>query len=204
MLISLSKDFGQVTIPSFEGEIKMLPFSLAMLNAIPDMFKELVNQMIAKLPYKYGTAYLTIDGRLVEKNTSHRRGGPHIDGNYIPEMCGWGGSGTGGTQGWKVGEGGRALSTREHRLSYDHKAGGMLIASTHAACKGWHGVYPGKAGIGGDCSDIFCLDDGFILEANKLYYGTSQFIHESLPVTENVHRTLARITLPLNYPYLYE
>lgn len=34
------------------------------------------------------------------------------------------------------------------------------------------------------------------LESNTLYWGNSTFIHESLPVEEDVKRQLIRITLP--------
>ena len=70
-----------------------------------------------------------------------------------------------------------------------NKNGGMLIASTYPACKGWVGEFEGESYIGGDCSKIN-LNEGFILKPNKCYYGTSQFIHESLPINESIHRVL--------------
>jgi hypothetical protein len=39
-----------------------------------------------------------------------------------------------------------------------------------------------------------------MLEPNVVYYGNSQFLHESLPIDETVHRVVARITLPIDYP----
>ncbi len=36
-----------------------------------------------------------------------------------------------------------------------------------------------------------------------VYYGNSQWIHESLPINDSVHRNLVRITLPTDYPFVY-
>jgi len=200
MIKSISKKLIEVSFPSFEGEIKMLPFNLSDLSSIPKQFLELVMSMINFLPVKEGIAYLTVDGKMIPAGSSHRRGGAHIDGNYIPEMCGWGSSGTGGN-GWKVGENGRALDSDTHKLSYNNPDGGMLIVSDYAGCKGWNGAFNGEPGIGGDCRHIE-LDKGFILEPNTVYYGSSQFIHESLPLEKEVYRTMIRITLPLDYPII--
>jgi hypothetical protein len=194
MITSISQKLYEVQIPEYIGEIKMMPFSLETLAEIPQPFNSMVVKMIEFLPIKQGTAYLTVDGKIVEKGKSHRRGGKHIDGNYIPETLSWGG-------GWKVGEGGRILSSDHHKLSYENETGGMLIASTYPACKGWNGVFEGKPYIGGDCSRIE-VEEGFMLEPNVVYYGNSQFLHESLPIDVTTHRVVARITLPIDYPVL--
>lgn len=117
MITSISKELQLVSIPSHDGEIKMLPFDLSNLNEIPDKFKSLVSKMIEFLPNKSGIAYLTVDGKLVEKSKTHRRGGTHIDGNYV-KLNSWG---KGGGNGWKVGEGGAKLNSEEHKLSYQNK-----------------------------------------------------------------------------------
>lgn len=200
MIHSISKELGPIEIPNHNGKIKMLPFDLSNILDVPDKFKSVVEKMISYLPIKEGIAYLTVDSKTVEKGKSHRRGGPHIDGNYLPEEK-WGSQG--GGNGWKVGEGGRSLSTKEHELSYKNKTGGMLIASDYPACIGWNGIFHGESGIGGDCSNVQGLTNGFKLKANTLYYGNSQFIHESLPIDKTTHRNLIRITLPINYPVIH-
>jgi len=197
MITSISKELYPVSIPQHTGEIKMLPFDLSNLESVPSKFKSLVNKMIEFLPIKQGIAYLTIDGKLIEKGKTHRRGGPHTDGNYLQE----GDWNRGDTGGWKVGGDGRALTPEEHKLSYESKTGGMIIASDYPACKGWNGIFNGKPNTGGDCSHIK-LNEGFMLKPNTVYYGNSQWVHESLPISENVHRTLVRITLPKEYPML--
>jgi hypothetical protein len=77
----------------------------------------------------------------------------------------------------------------------------MLIASTYPACKGWNGIFEGNPYVGGDCSRIK-VGEGFMLEPNMVYYGNSQFLHESLPIDKTTHRVVAMITLPIDYPVL--
>jgi len=200
MIQSISKELCAVEIPRHEGQFKMMPFELSDLLTVPEKFRDLVGKMIESLPIKKGISFLTVDCREIQAGNSHRRGGAHIDGNYIPENSvkgNWGGG-----NGWKVGEGGRVLSSEHHKLSYESETGGMLIVSDYAACKGWNGDFEGKPYVGGDCTRVK-LDEGFILKPNVVYYGNSQFIHESLPISENVFRHLVRITLPIDYPQLF-
>jgi hypothetical protein len=196
-----SKSFAMDTI-SLEGineKIGMVPFDMATLAGVPDRLKSVIQKIIGGLPKLEGKAFLTVHTKDIEPNTTHRRGGAHIDGNYI-ESLSWC---TTGGNGWKVGGDGLHITPEEHILSYETKTGGMLIVSDYPACAGWNGEFKTKAKEGGDCSHLN-LDpkDGFIMEPNRVYYGTSQFIHESLPISEKVTRTLIRITLPANYPYL--
>ena len=73
----------------------------------------------------------------------------------------------------------------------------MLIVSSYEACKGWNGDYEGQPNQGGDCSHLdLSKMESFILKKNNLYWGNSTFIHESLPLEEDVKRQLIRITLP--------
>lgn len=176
----------------------MLPFMLNDLKSLPEEFRQTVSNLIKNLSNNTGEAFLTIHGKFVEKYKTLRRGLPHIDGNFIKETSKWG---QGGGNGWKVGENGPAVTTNEHKISYRSKTGGMLIASNYSSCMGWNGNYKGKPNVGGDCSHIE-LGKGFMLKANKVYYGNSQFIHESLPVCKDVFRIMYRITLPMDYKLL--
>ena len=197
MIKSISKELNSIQVPFYNGEVSMIPFNLSDLTTLPAEFRETAKEMVKNLPNKIGEAYLTVHGKFVKKSKTLRRGAPHIDGNYIKELCGWG---SGGGNGWKVGEDGNSLTSKEHKLSYESTKGGMLIASNYSACKGWNGVFNDKAGIGGDCSHLE-LNEGFMLEANKVYYGNSQFVHESLPLDKDVHRVMYRITLPIDHEY---
>ena len=195
MISSISKELNAISLPLYNGEVSMIPFELSDLTALPNELIKTVKEMIEHLPSKVGESYLTVHGKFVKKSKTLRRGAPHIDGNYIKEICDWG---QGGGNGWKVGENGVSLTSEYHKLSYQNKKGGMLMASNYSACMGWNGDYEGEAREGGDCSHID-LKNGFMLKANTVYYGSSQFIHESLPLSEDVFRVLFRITLPIDY-----
>jgi hypothetical protein len=199
MIHSIAKPLNKISIPYFKGEVSMLPFDLSNLDTLPEQFRGTAKEMIKNFPNKTGTAFLTVHGKFVKKAKTLRRGAPHIDGNYMPQVSEWGNTGTGG---WKVGENGAKLSSEEHTLSYENKNGGMLIASNYSACKGWTGKFKGSAKEGGDCSHIK-LNEGFMLDANKVYYGNSQFIHESLPLDKDIFRVLFRITLPMEHSPLF-
>jgi hypothetical protein len=197
MITSISKELNSIEIPFFKGEVSMLAFDLSDLKTLPIEFRDTAKQMVKNLPNQFGQAFLTVHGAFVKKYKTLRRGAPHIDGNYLKEVSSWG---SGGGNGWKVGENGVKLTSKEHAVSYESKKGGMLIASNYSACKGWHGIFNDKAKEGGDCSHLK-LNDGFMLDANKVYYGNSQFIHESLPLDKDIHRVMYRITLPINHEF---
>lgn len=199
MLFSASKKVGPLSVPFFLGEIKMLPFNvLDIYNSdIPKNLQPAVEAMCSRLPDKEITAYLTVDGREIDAGKSHRRGGVHIDGNYLADLCGWGG--TPGS-GWKVGGDGRELTKEQHDRSYKTLTGGIILASSRFGAKGWNGCVPGEARAGGDCSHLnLSRFKEFNLQPNTVYMGTSQWLHESVPITDPYHRTLMRVTLPEDY-----
>lgn len=90
MINSISHQLHEIQIPDFTGKVSMLPFDLETLNEIPLEFNSMVTNMIKFLPMKKGIAYLTVDGKLVKEGLTHRRGGMHIDGNYIHDISSWG------------------------------------------------------------------------------------------------------------------
>ena len=72
----------------------------------------------------------------------------------------------------------------------------IVLASSQKACKGYVGEYEGLIGEGGDCShlDLSTLDT-FLLERNTVYKGNVMFLHESIPVEEDVERTVIRLNI---------
>lgn len=196
MITSIVKNLGKAQVPSGFFKLQTIPFMLDTLSGVPHGLTEVVERMIRVLPYRSDRrAFLTVDGRIIKAGQTHRRPGPHIDGNYIPGVTDWGGGG------WKVGDDGRTLTPEAHAASYDKLTGGVIMLADQLGCRGWVGNFPGKAGIGGDCSHIE-LGTGFLLEPNSIYYGNNQFIHESIPVKKDMHRTLIRINLDQDYPAL--
>jgi len=204
MINSKSKKLKHIVLPEYtkDKELVMLPINLAGGNILPDEFKHYLpalKAMIRNSPVKEGIGYLTIHEKHVEKGKTQRRGGPHIDGNFIPEPTdngAWSGP-TGGGNGWKVGDDGRSLSREGHIRSYQSPNGGMLITSNYSLCRGWNGQFEGEVGTGGDATPIVDqLDEGFVLEPNVIYLANSQFVHESMPTDKTINRVMIRITLP--------
>ena len=185
-----------VDIPLIEIELSMIPFDIKTLSGLPRKFRVLAKQMISCVSDKQGVGYFTIHGKKLKASQTLRRGGPHTDGNYEPYNMTFGGGGGG----WKVGENGPAVNTGLHHRQYVKDTGGIILASNYESCYGWDGVYDGLPSVGGDCSHID-LDEPFMLEANRVYYGNNHFIHESLPVKENVHRVFVRITMPEDHKF---
>lgn len=188
---------NKIVLPKFEGlQLYMHKVSPNKIN-LPNGFKKykkIIESMLSMIPNFLDEMYVTIDEKFLQKGNSHRRSGPHTDGNYI---YGWGGGG-----GWLTGENGRHLSREKHVHQYLSNTGGMLIASDYSSCKAWKGNIEGEPNQGGDCSHLIeKLNnlDSLFLEKNTVYFMNSTAIHESLPVDENVHRNLIRITLPSNF-----
>lgn len=185
---------GEVELPYVNAEISMIPFNLKTLEGVPHEYLNLVKEMVAKVKNRFGTAYFTIHGKTLKAGQTLRRPCPHIDGNYKPVVMSFGGGG------WKIGEDGPAINTEFHRTQYLNPNGGIIMTTNYASCLGWVGEYEGTPNVGGDCRHIE-LDDPVLLEAGKIYYGNNHFIHESIPVSRDIHRVFARITLPTEHEY---
>ena len=193
MLKSKSKMIKPISLPEYKGDqVYMHEFDMAnpSLPVGCERWNSVLKDIISNSPKQTGKAYITIDEKIVRSGESHR---PHTDGNYL---FGWGGSGDGGG-GWLTGEDGRFLPREQHEEQYCSEKGGMLIVSSYKACKGWNGEFEGQPNQGGDCTHLdLSKMECYEMESNTLYWGNSTFIHESLPVQEDVKRQLIRITLP--------
>ena len=186
---------NKIKLPLYTGEVSMVKFCLTSLDGLPLEFHNLARDMLKNIPVE-GDGYFTIHGKKLKKGETLRRPGPHTDGNYEP--CSWG---KGGGSGWKVGENGPAIDTQYHKDSYLNINGGIILASNYEACIGWVGEFEGNINVGGDCSKFELNNGKFSLDRDTVYYGNNHFIHESLPMEDDVHRVLARITLPMTHVY---
>lgn len=193
-IISKSKIIGSIELPLITGEFSMIPFDVNTFEGLTGEFLAIAKLMMKGLSNLSGIAYFTLHGKQLKKGGTLRRGAPHTDGNYEPVNMSFGGGG------WKVGENGPAIDSDLHSRQYVSTSGGIIIASNFESCLGWNGVFDGDIGVGGDCRHIE-LNSPFMLKANNIYYGNNHFIHESLPVNEDVHRVMARITLPESHSY---
>jgi hypothetical protein len=187
---------NSITMPAFQGtQVYMLPFvinsNIDKNDSIPARYKAILKEMLKPFQYCNDIGFLTIDERQVSKGKTHRRGGAHIDGNYIHDDWGNGG--------WLTSNNFNQKNLDIHNKLYNNPKGGMIIASNYSACRGWTGNFHGEIKQGGDVSHLkggLVNNSSFILKPNQIYYGNSQFVHESLPLTADVNRQLIRVTLP--------
>ncbi len=193
---SIAIKTGMIELPLIVGEHSMIPFDLQTLAGLTGEFVGIARNMLTGIQCA-GEGFFTLHGRILAKGKTLRRPGPHTDGSYEKAVFGWGGGGGGG---WKVGENGPRTNSAEHGRLYNSNSGGLILCSNFPACHGWIGEYDGLPSVGGDCSKIK-LDEPIMLEPNTVYYGNNHFIHESLPMSDDVHRVFARITLPSNHCY---
>lgn len=190
---------GQITFPEFAGTHVYMARNLVghPLQGVPDAYRDIVNNMLkqADIPEHTGF-YVTIDEQFLKKDNKLRRGGVHIDGNYL---FSWGSSG-----GWLNGTPGRMLTEDQHRLQYQSELGGVIMASSFVACEAFTGTIDGAAGHGGDCEHLrpeFHKLDSFWLKEGVVYLGNSTFIHEGHVVSQDTNRQLVRITLDTTFQY---
>lgn len=195
-MISKSIRLNNISLPLIVGEFSMIPFNINTLNGLTGEFKKIVNSMIGSLPKLNGTAFLTVHGKVLKKGGTLRRGSPHTDGNFEPVNMSFGGGG-----GFKVGESGPDYNSPLHKRQYNSLKGGIIMVSNFESCLGWNGDFNGLPGVGGDCRHIN-LSGEFMLKKDAVYYGNNHFIHESLPVDQDVHRVMARITLPEHHEFI--
>ena len=188
---SMARITGDITLPSIDGELSMIPFDCQTFSGLNDEMKEIAKQMMRGI-HAVGTAYFTIHGKILKKSETLRRPGAHTDGNYEPSTMSWGG--------WKIGQDGPAINTDAHKRLYLSENGGMILATNFVSSVAFIGEIDGIPHVGGDCTHLDLPEPTPIL-AGKVWYGNNHFVHESLPVSEDVHRVIARITLPSDHVY---
>lgn len=194
MITSLIRPVGSLALPPFAGtRVYMQSHILGERVRIQDnpAFEDPIEKMLANVQDDGAKVFITIDQKLVLPGKTHRRPGAHVDGNFIFSWSSGGG-------GWLTGENGRVLSPENHKLQYVNPMGGMLIVSDYQACRAWVGEIDDEPGQGGNCAhmaDKLKTLESFLLDPNQVYLGNSTCVHESLPIQEEVQRTLIRITL---------
>jgi len=123
--------------------------------------------------------YLTIDEKELTLGKTHRRGGAHVDGVWVPEM--------------------KAHAEPGRHVIRAVDGGGLVLLSNIQGCKAWAGDFHGEPGEGGDLESIRGQLDAapsILLAPQNAYCLNAWGIHESIPVAASVQRSLVRITLP--------
>lgn len=77
----------------------------------------------------------------------------------------------------------------------------LVLASNYTSSRGFVGQWEGVIGDGGACEhiDVSGLKE-VVLEKNNVYISNVGFLHESLPVQEDIERTLVRLNVK-NWEY---
>jgi hypothetical protein len=143
-----------------------------------------------------GTAYMTVDEKIVTAGMSQRRPKPHVDGVFMPNrphrngvsMGDWGGGGGG----WN------------HSCN-DIGAGPVrrmpvIVAASAVGCRVWRGLFDSEPSADGDLSHLD-LDAGEIVPAGVGYLLSPDCVHESMIQTRQTKRTFLRIALPVDFVF---
>jgi len=189
MLLSQCEQLNAVAFPEFQGERHYMVkfFEKDGLPEFLSRFQPTVNQMLENIDTRDNPIFITIDEKEIKAGKSHRRGGVHIDGYWIDELRAHRGGGHRGSI--------RINDTDSWKGSYNHPES-IVLASSLAASKGWVGEFDGLIGDRGDCAGVdLSTMESFILQPNIVYRGNVSFVHESLPVEQDVQRTLIRMNI---------
>lgn len=188
---SIFEKVGEIQLPEFSGvRVMMLPVIIGDVESLPDFvenYKELFRAMCAAkqaLQHHGEVGYLTIDEKIVEPESTHRRSGLHVDGVFNGGVGGWGGGFTGGSWG-SVGN-------------------GMLTVSNPAGCRAYRKTFEGWPGMDGECDHLVdqCTEDtATLFEPNVLYWVDGLCVHESVPMTTRTPRQFVRLSLPSEGPW---
>lgn len=197
-LVSHARALNPVSFPIFElAKVRMAPTLAKDIDqVVPKSYGALAHQLVcdANLDPEM-KLFVTIDEREVLMGTQHRRGGLHIDGQFL---FSWGGGG------WLNGVPGRMLSPDQHRAQYQSNLGGMVIASNYYGCDAFLGEVKGIPGQGGDCEhlrDTLDTMERISMEPNRAYLTNSMCVHQSLPLDATIKRQLIRLTLDHNFQF---
>lgn len=181
MLHSSYRKLVPVQLPYAGRRHYMHGFDLAdpvMLHGYED-YEAPVRALCAAAGATTGTAYMTVDERLVAAGSAQRKPGPHVDGCFT------------------------GLSW-EHRPSWNHYCNSVpiprmavIVAASVAGCRVWEGEFDGAPGPQG-CLAHLELDEGLLLPANVGFLLSPDCVHQSEIMSVDTHRTFLRIALPIS------
>ena len=197
------------SFPEFKGErFYMVPFfKKEGLPMESKHWQPTVDQMLQGVDTDQ-EIYIMIDQSFVKAGTSHRRPGLHIDGYWVASESGHSGYGAkkagkhGGHCPMKMAgkhssHGGSKKAINCWDTATFEESEVIILASNVSAARAFTGSYQGVINSMGNCAHL--STEGLkevMLEANKTYIGNVNFLHESLPVSEDCFRTVVRLNVP--------
>lgn len=117
--------------------------------------------------------FLMVDQAALKQGSSHRRPGPHIDGNWVENL------------------------KAEHATRKNLYPETLLLCLDMEGCVGYSGPWTGTIGKGGDVSHLNLTDLVKVrIPPNVVYAMNVYGIHESVPVKKSGARTLVRVNVP--------
>jgi hypothetical protein len=185
MFESCFHQVGELALPAFTGKrVMMMPFIIGDADSIPDSLGDWRQATvdIAKLGNQahFGkVGYFTLDEKVVQPDSTHRRAGKHVDGVFRGLPGSWGGGGWG-----SVGN-------------------GMLTVASHAGCRAWRQTFDGLPGDEGECDHLAdqCVGDGILFGAGQVFWVDGHCVHESVPMTQATPRQFVRLSMPSKAPW---
>lgn len=189
MLTSDYTKLCHVDLPYAGRQLYMHAFDLAapvMAEGYED-YQAVVADLCRAAGATEGTAYLTVDEKIVAAGMSQRRPKPHVDGcfGFKPRMS------------WE-----HPAPSWLHNCNNVggpvHRNMAVIVAASVSGCRAWRGVFDGQPKSDGDLSHIADqLDDGEVLPANVGYLLSPDCVHESMIFDRSTQRTFLRIALPV-------
>lgn len=201
-----------VTFPEWRGERHyMLPFTkTGPLPSCIGRYADTIRAMMGTVEVAPDReCYIMIDESEVAPGATQRRPGIHVDGYWhaSPAKChGPAPSHRPVSPPYRghqpVPSHGPLPGHRPLHSGSSSHSEAILLASNYSACRAYAGQYSKdfeSSWAGGDCSDLDVSRlDPMQLEAFRIYRLNVFSVHESLPVTQAVRRTLVRVNAPLN------
>lgn len=183
VLHSRARELCNVSLPYAGRQFYMHEFSLSN-PSVPAGFEDyldVVRKMVQASGISDGTAYLTVDEKVVTAGNSQRRPGPHVDGCFMPAMRDWS-------------HGGGGWNHYCNHVPVDRMP--VIVAASVAGCKVWEGDFEGTPREDGDLSHLD-LPEGFIVPPNTAYWLSPDCVHESLRFNQDTERSFIRIAMPV-------
>jgi hypothetical protein len=195
ILNSSYRELSPVIFPSYQGrQARYIEVDMTA-PSMPKGFEDYspMVEKLCRMTWREGTAYVTIDEKIIEAGMSQRRPHPHVDGTFHAgdgiKVPAWGGGGGGG---W---------------LHYCNDVGAskigrmaVIVAASVAGCRAWKGIFEGRPAKDGDLSHIQDqLGEGEVLPENMGYLLSPDCVHESMTFEQNTLRQFIRIALPVSF-----
>lgn len=207
-------DFGDFTIPNPKyGDFNLNLHPLNMELPIQfDLWEDQVNEICNLIPFVNNCQhFVTITSKFFTEESSLRREGIHIDGNFCADpdfSCStWGGT----TTTWAGTSVNKKLEIKTKFVSpygitpplgtyVSANYGGIFVASSYGGCDIYEDEIECYIGDEGSLAHDDRFKHGKILKPNRLYFISSDTPHSSLPIPQSTRRTLIRVTLDHKYP----